>query len=64
MVWDCFMKKGVEKLCILDGTMDRFDYWQILKENLLPSIEQLELGTNFVFTHDNDPKRTSALVGN
>ena len=34
----------------------------LLKENLLPSVRQLGLGTNLVFVHDNDPKHTSALV--
>lgn len=62
MVWGCFTKAGVGKLYILDGTMDRFYYRRILEENLLPSIHQLGLGTNFMFMHDNDPKHTSALV--
>jgi transposase len=62
MVWGCFTKAGVGKLCILDGTMDRFYYRQILEENLLPSVQQLGLGTNFTFMHDNDPKHTSALI--
>ncbi len=62
MVWGCFTKKGVGKLCILDRTMDRFYNRQILEGNLLPSIQQLGLGTNFTFMHDNDPKHTSALV--
>lgn len=62
MVWGCFTKKGVGKLCILDRTMDRFYYRQILEDNLLPSIQQLGLGSNFTFMHDNDPKHTSALV--
>ena len=57
-----FMKKGVGKLCILDRTRDRFYYRQILEENLLSPIQQLGLGTNFAFTHDNDRKHASALV--
>ena len=62
MVWGCFTKKGVGKLVVLDRTMDRFYYRQILEENLLPSVQRLGLGTNFIFMHDNDPKHTSALV--
>ena len=62
MVWGCFTRKGVGKLCILDRTMDLFYYRQIFEENLLTSIQQLGFGTNFVFMHDNDPKHTSALV--
>ena len=61
MVWGCFTKKGVEKLYILDRTMDRFYYRQIWEENLLPSVQQLGLGTNFISMHDNDPKHTSAM---
>jgi hypothetical protein len=62
MVWGCFTNLGVGKLCILDRTMDRFYYRQILEDNLLQSVQQLALGTNFTFMHDNDPKHTSALV--
>ena len=35
IAWNCFTKKEVEKLCILDRTMDRFYYRQILEENLV-----------------------------
>ena len=35
MVWGCFTKKEVGKLYILDRTMVRFYYRQILEENLL-----------------------------
>ena len=42
--------------------MDRFYYRQILEENLLSSVQQLGLGTNFISVHNNDPKHTSALV--
>jgi hypothetical protein len=62
MVWGCFTKKRVGKLCILDRTMDRFYYRQILDENMLSSVEQMGLGSNFTFMHDNDPKHTSAMV--
>ena len=62
MVCRCFAKKEAGKLCILNRTMDRFYYRQILEENLLVSIQQLGLGTNFIFMYDNDPKHTSALA--
>ena len=62
MVWGSFTKKGLEKLVILDRTMNRFYYRQILAENLLPSVQRVGLGTNFIFMYDNDPKHTSALV--
>ena len=53
MIWGYFTNKGVGKLCILDRTMDRFYYRQILEKNLLPSTKQLGLGTNFVFMIQN-----------
>lgn len=62
MVWECFTKLGVGKLYVLDHTMGRFYYQQILFKNLLDSVKQLRLGTNFIFMHDNDPKHTSAYV--
>ena len=62
MVWGCFTKSGVGRLFILDRTMDRFYYRKILEDNLLPSVQQLGLGTNFTFMHDNDPKHTSGFV--
>ena len=62
MIWGCFTKKEVGKLIILDRTMDRFYHRQISEENLLPSIQRLGLGTNFISMHDSDPKLTSALV--
>ena len=62
MVWGCFTKKRLGKWYILDRTRDRFYNRQILEENLLTSMEQLGLGTNFISMHDNDPKHTSALV--
>ena len=34
MVWGCFTKTGVGKLCLLDRTMDRSYYRHILEENL------------------------------
>ena len=51
MVWGRFMKKGAGKLY---RTMNRFYCRQILEENLSLSIQQLGLGKNFVFMHDND----------
>ena len=62
MVWGCFTKMEMDKLCVLDRTLDRIYYRRILEENLLPSVSKLGLGSNFTFMHDNDPKHTSALV--
>ena len=37
----------------------RSKYRKILEENLLPSCWQAEIGTEFTFQHDNDPKHTA-----
>ena len=59
MVWGCFTRQGVGKLCVLDRIMDRFFYRDILEQNLLPSINHFKLGQRCIFMHDNDPKHTS-----
>ena len=47
---------------ILDRIMDRFYYREILEQNLLPSIEKLDLQNKCVFMHDSDPKHTCGLI--
>ena len=61
-VWSCFERNGVGKMCILDRNMDRFYYRDILEKYLLPSIKKFNLGPDFFFMHNNDPKHTSALI--
>ena len=62
MVWSCFTRLGVRKLCVLHRIMDRFDYRDILEQNLFPSIDHFKLGQQCHFMHDNDGKHTSGLV--
>lgn len=62
MVWGCFTRRGVGKLHILDRTMDRFYYREILEKNLLPSIGAFGFSNGFAFMHDNDPKHTAGIV--
>ena len=57
-VWGCFTRNGIGELCILDHTMDRFYYRDILEQHLLPSIQKFNFGQEFSFVHDNDPKHT------
>ena len=42
-VWGCFMRNGPGRLYVLDRIMNRFYYHEILEQNLLPSIEKLDL---------------------
>lgn len=61
MVWGCIGENGVGKLCKIEGKMDSLKYIKILQENLLPSVEKLNL-SEFVFQQDNDPKHTSKIT--
>ena len=62
LVWGCFTRRGVGKLCVLHRIMDRFYYRDILEENLFPSIDHFKFGRQSHFMHDNDRKHTSGLV--
>ena len=62
MVWGCFTRREVGKLCVLDRIMDRFYYRDILEQNLLPSIDHFKFGQQSHFMHENDRKHTSGLV--
>ncbi|KAI4881832.1 hypothetical protein NFI96_032234 [Prochilodus magdalenae] len=37
-------------------------YWEILGNNLLPSVRALKIGRGWVFQHDNDPKHTARIT--
>ena len=61
-VWSCFARSEMGKMCILARNIDRFYYRDILEKYLLPPIKKFNLGPDFFFMHDNDPKHTSALI--
>uniref|UniRef100_A0A0K8U1Y0 Transposable element Tcb1 transposase n=1 Tax=Bactrocera latifrons TaxID=174628 RepID=A0A0K8U1Y0_BACLA len=42
--------------------MNKFDYLNILKNNVAPSVEKLGLSENWIFQQDNDPKQKSKIV--
>ena len=54
-VWGCFTRRGIGKLHVLDRTMDRFYYREILERNLLLSITNFGFSAGFTFMNDNDP---------
>ena len=62
MLWGCMAANGVGNLQFIESTMNRFKYLDILKENLKNSADKLELGADYVFQHDNDPKHTANIV--
>ena len=59
MVWGCFSAKGVGKISVIGGKMNARMYKQILPENLISSVESLELPSDYIFQQDNDPKHTA-----
>ena len=63
-MWGCFTRRRIGRLHILDRTMDRLYYHEILKRNLLPSIANPGFSGGCTFMHDNDPEHASALVKN
>ena len=62
MIWGCFTRQEIGKLCVFDRIIDRFYYRDILEQNLQPSINHFKLGQRYIFMHDNDPKHTSGLI--
>ena len=49
MIWDCFIRQRVGKLCALDRIMDRFYCRDILEQNLQLSINHFKLGLTMHF---------------
>lgn len=62
MVWGCMSSSGVGSLHCIEGNMDKFQYLNILKANILQSAEKLGIRENFSFYQDNDPKHKSGIV--
>lgn len=62
MVWGCMAAKGVGNLVFIESTMNQYGYLNILKTNLKQSAQLLELGDDFWFQQDNDPKHAAQNV--
>lgn len=62
LVWGCMSSSGLGELVFIDGIMDKFVYLNILKQNLKKSVEKLNLGENYYFQQDHDPKHTAYIV--
>ncbi len=63
MLWSCFSSKRVGKLVMIEGNMNKFQYVNILANNLSASAEMLGL-EEFIFQQDNDPKHKSGYTMN
>ncbi|GFV32786.1 transposable element Tcb1 transposase [Trichonephila clavipes] len=53
---------GVGRLTFIDSTLNHMGYINILKENLKQGEQDLNLGDDFWFQQDNDPKHTAHNV--
>lgn len=62
--WGCMSSSGVGNLVFIEGNMTGVAYREILEQNLLQSVKNLNMGKEWVFQHDNDPKHTAAVVTN
>ena len=61
-VWGCFAWNGVGNLVFIKGNMTGEMYKNILHENVFQPSKKLQLGSDMVFQHDNDPKHTAHIV--
>ena len=61
-VWGCFAWNGVENLVFIEENMTSEMYKNILDKNLFQSSRKLQMDSDMVFQHDNDPKHTAHIV--
>ena len=62
MLLGCFSSSGTGNLVKVQGIMRKEDYLRILHENVKESAENLQLGHNWKYQQDNDPKHTAKVV--
>lgn len=58
-VWAGISMRGPTGICIFEGTMDADRYIEILRQTLLPFLENVVPRCQCRFMQDNDPKHTS-----
>lgn len=61
MVWGCFSGYGMGPLHRITGIMDKFMYRDILREHLIPYMDD-KVPLRSFFQQDNDPKHSSKLI--
>lgn len=62
MLWACFGANGIGDITIIEGTMDKYVYRDILNNHLRSSAKKIGMKRGWTFLHDNDPKHTSNIV--
>jgi len=61
-VWGCFTKHGLGPLIKLEGRVTAAKYVDVLKNNLLPFLDDLGDQENYLFQEDNAPIHTARVV--
>ena len=59
VVFACMSASGLGNLIFIDGIMNHSLYLNILRRNLILSAQNMGIGNNFIFYHDNNPKHTA-----
>ncbi|GFU88644.1 transposable element Tcb2 transposase [Trichonephila clavipes] len=62
MVWGCMAANGVGLLTFMDSTLNHIGCINIFKENLKQGAQDLNLGDDFWFQQDNDPKTLPIML--
>jgi transposase len=62
MVWGCFMKDKLGPLVKLEGRITATVYIDVLKNHLLPFLDDLDDQENYFFQEDNAPIHTARVV--
>lgn len=62
-IWGCMTINGPGFMKVIDGILVKEKYLDILENELLGTIDLLEIEpANIIFQHDNDPKHTAKIV--
>ena len=64
--WACFLSSDLDSLIFIDSNTTCESYRELLenKVNLLKFVEKLGISDDWIFQHDNDPKRRTAIFAN
>ena len=62
MVWECFAKHNFNPLVKLEGRITAAIYKKVLKNNLIPFLEDLDNQDNYFFQEDNAPIHTANII--